>query len=669
MRNKKWVKILCGILLLPLISVAADLVLWVLSPSSRTTDSSHTWIPEEMILSGWNVEEGLYIPRDGVYGQINFSSPIQDAERLTVQFNEPLPQDTNIRVYWGMAMEELAGPDYVNYTFPKGRSTATLHFPKGNWTEYRINCYGNISLREVIVGQKTTWLPYSPNLIRIVFFSTLFFLLWILYSCVKPFQTGLTAAYRHLIHPETRLKSVDYLYMAFALVMLLHLIYSSLQYFAVQIQAEPFRIPMLIFAVISVILGRTWRDKGFWILTALLAIAFIRIYFFNYDSYDTTYPFLISGIYAVFGCYATAHAIRPSMRKTFLLIFCGLWTAAIAALSIIGIHTARTGMAIGGFRTLQLLENRLYLIRHPVNSGILESVSIAIALLGTALSKNRIAKTLFVLSILPMLIAGVLTATRTNYILTAVILSMTLCLLFYDKLRPQKRGNGYHLRAWKWAVLVLTFIAVSAAAALIQPYIIDGFNAFSANKEILLKHAMAEDAVKNTVIIDNRNFANAAVFSLTGRLDVWKCLFRILGQDLHTLLYGQSLDYSMEAVNALARPLVGWDVHHCHNTTLQILYENGFAAMLLYLAFQISFLYHAYKLMTDPERPCWQRMVPIPAIACLIGDLVDITAYFRCGNPQMVILYLFSGMTIMLAHKNKERTEKTGGPSIGTIKN
>ena len=633
-----------------LLAVTLDVILWYSSEASYVREKTITMNAEDTLCSGCNIEDGVYYPR-GSYGQLNFPADIPGAETMLIRFNRPIDTDMSMRAYYAVGMDTISRDQSVEYTFPKGRTYAFFRFPKGDWTDYRFDFYGTLSIKDVTVSTETVRLHYMPDFLRIFGFLALEMVLLAIWFYIPMVRKGINAISLHVINPETRWVWIDYLYMVFAMVMLLHIIYVSVRYFSVQIGVERFHIPILIFSVISLILGRTWKNKGTWILLSLLMFSFLRLFLFEYDSMEISRPFLEMGLYAYAGCYSVAGAIKRKYLKHFLLLFCALWTLCITVLSGVGIYVAKTGENFGLYKTLTLMYGRLYLIRHPVVSGILESVSLAVCLLGFQTCQKKAGRILFLIPVPVILLAGILTSTRTNYILTATVFSILICTYLYDRMNPAIRGGRYRLPAWKWAVLGVTALGITAVLALLQPYAIDGFNAIQVRGGILIRQAFAEGTQMVVPKIENRNFSNAGAISLTGRLDIWQSLFKAVQKEPRILLYGQSLDYNMEKVNVFLREAAHFSAYHCHNTVFQTLLEDGLPAALLYLSFQLYFLYHAYSLITNKSLPFWQRFVPIPAVACAIGGLVDITTHFRSGNPQLVILYLFAGITIALSRE------------------
>lgn len=132
---------------------------------------------------------------------------------------------------------------------------------------------------------------------------------------------------------------------------------------------------------------------------------------------------------------------------------------------------------------------------------------------------------------------------------------------------------------------------------------------------------------------------------LNGRYRIWENTFTLFRQEPKILLWGESAYHPMEKINAMRTEAGLLSVSHVHNTFLQILLENGIPGLLLYLSFIVIFIWQAVKLMLDPTIPLWQKIVPVPAIGCLIADTVDVCAIATDGYPPMTILYLFIGLT------------------------
>ena len=83
--------------------------------------------------------------------------------------------------------------------------------------------------------------------------------------------------------------------------------------------------------------------------------------------------------------------------------------------------------------------------------------------------------------------------------------------------------------------------------------------------------------------------------------------------------------------------------------------QAGIPGFLLW-AFGIGqFLFYAFCLVKNQELPMWMRMVSLPAIACLAGDIAECSSCTEFGYPPMTILYLFIGLTIAIGKATAKR--------------
>lgn len=651
MIKNKALRIACAVIALILLGLALDAVNWYASPDSTDyafEGKTQALNPEDSILVRCTWEDGIYEPAEDD-PHILFPVSLKRVTCLVIRLNAPLAEDTDIQVFYAKKDKPFSETRSEIRRIPAGESAVRFDIPRGGYAMLRLDIDGRAEIKNVTAGMGKAVLakkayPYRfLSHLRATLIPAAVLLLCLLLKKQKRILRFIESRF---LDDRTRYKALDYVYAVFACAMLLHVIYTAVAFFLVQPGEEIFRIPMLVFAAVSILLGRMWKDKGFRIFLSLLIFIVVRTAIVQHEELETIQPYLVLGAYAFFGCYSTGRAVRPEMRRTFLLVFCALWTVSMTAVSAAGIYAANAGIALGDVKTLQVLYNRLYLVRHPVVSGILESTGVAVAVLGFALCRKKAGKALFILAILPMMLAGILTASRSDYLLTGMVFAMAVCLLLYDRLNPVKGKNGrYRLPVWKWGILVLAFAAVTAAAAVVQPFAIDAFNART-ESGLLLGRAAAEEAAEAAAgTITNRNFSNAGVLTLASRIYIWEGFLKTVRADPKILLCGTYLDSGIKAVNSH----LNFTVFHCHNMMFQLTLEYGLPAALLYLGFRILTLFHAYRLMSDRDRPFWQRLAPVPAIICIIAETVDITSHFKGGNPQMVILFLFAGFTVALS--------------------
>ena len=80
-----------------------------------------------------------------------------------------------------------------------------------------------------------------------------------------------------IMDPAARPRWITWFYTAFTLVMLLHHVYVTIYFPIPENGAIPLRFVWVFWAGVTIVLGRMWKDKCFWILTALLLLKILRI--------------------------------------------------------------------------------------------------------------------------------------------------------------------------------------------------------------------------------------------------------------------------------------------------------------------------------------------------------------------------------------------------------
>ena len=382
------------------------------------------------------------------------------------------------------------------------------------------------------------------------------------------------------------------------------------------------------------------------------------------DSPDDSLDEILNGIvfsslYAFGGCYAVGRVLKKELRKRFLFTFCILWTLAMVVYSCIAIYVAWTGetiknLATGSFRVGYAGEQRLYPLYHPVQAGVMAGASLAVALIGCAMTRNKIGKALFILASFIMIVFGILTASRVNHIMNAFVISASICVLVHKNLKTP-------VKIWKWAFLVCLGIGLLVFLVYIQSYGITAYNLVRNGQLSMIRSAVADESANLTTrgIELNKGIDGF----LNGRISIWKALFFTIRKvpNMNILLWGCSADNPMKVFHEAS----GWaDPAHVHNTWLQILLENGIPGALLYLGFTVLLIVRSIQLILNRHCAIWMRMLPIPALACLIGDLTDITCYANTGHPQVTILFLFAGMTIATCQQvRKQKKEQASASS------
>ena len=627
-------KILLLFVCLLLVFTAADVVRWLASPSSV-----HYVQPEPVqTLPGGPIRDPLAL---GAFGSV------------VVRFEKPLEKETYAELYW---YREDGRYETSEQNCSAG--TREIVFPLGMARYSQLSLYVNpnapvaeISFSPHAASRVFTGYGFHP--LTTLLPAALLTLLAFLFARVRPLNRFLKAADRWVADPLTRRKEITWVYMLFAAAMLLHHVYVTLNYKNVFTGASGLTVPLLVFAGISILLGRLWKDRLFWVLLLLLALKIIRTSVLGQAVLESESPVFVMSAYAFFGCYAVGRVLSPKDRKTFLSLFCLVWTAAALVYAVTGLSAAVTGVPVQNLNSeffTTTTDARLQLIYYPVISGIILCASAAVCCLGFALTRLKLLKAVYVLAVLVLFVTGSLTGTRTAYLISGITFALLIALAAYDRLKPGRPGS-LALTAGKWGLIAVLFAASAVAVAFLQSYTLDAFQMIRSRGALLLSRAAAEGAEE----IAHRGFELAVDpdITLAGRLTVWKNVLQVIFASPGNLLLGQSVHNPIPPVNELRIPVL-YPVHHCHCTLLQTFLENGLPGFLLLFAFCAAFVFHAVRLLLNRSLPFWQRLLPLPALVCLIADLADIPCHVTYAYPPMTLLFLFAGLTVAVSRDAKK---------------
>ena len=470
-----------------------------------------------------------------------------------------------------------------------------------------------------------------------------------------------------------RRKYLTLIYGVFALAMFLHHIVVTICYREISTGADFLPITWIVFAVCSVLLGRMWEDKSFWILLVLLILRTLRIDTGEEGAQEVRNTVFLVGLYAYFGCYAAGRAIGIHKLKGFLMLFCALWTIAMTVFSCLGIYVGWTGNAIENLGTSPICVQyaRLFPVYHPVEAGILSSISIAVAIVGFFVSRHSAHPKLAWLycpAMILIFIFGMLTSTRACLVINAVEIAAVICLIVYERIKNRgKQENSPQRNRLIAAAMILLLVILTAALIALQSLFLPMLIQIRNQSGILVSNALAEETqAVSSFQIEARDFSmeNGMDGLLNGRVVIWENTLQAIGQKPMILLSGESSNHPIEIVNNIREAQGLYRVSHTHNMFLQTLLENGIPGLLLYAAFILLFLRNAYKVIRNRELPFWKRIVPLPALACLCGELIDITTSTVNDRPQMTLLYLFIGFTAVIAGCQ----ECQGDGSVGSVR-
>ena len=460
---------------------------------------------------------------------------------------------------------------------------------------------------------------------------------------------------RRVINPVTRDRWISIAYMIFACAMLLHHIYVTVYFAAPENGAPVFWIPWLILALVSIVLGRMWKDKCFWILTTLLMLKFLRVALPmpRYIGYTQTAYELC--LYAFVDCYAVGRVLCPGDRKRFISLFCGIWTASVTVMACIGLYTVWNNAVIPnlGTKVFRVEDSRLWPIYHPVEGGSLASLTIAMALIGIWLTKRKPVKALYITAAFLIFLMGIFTNSRTNNIMNAVTFSMLVCMFAYEWRNTGAKDKKQTVL--RIAGVCVLFAVLSLGLIVLQTKMMPLYNAIRGQGGTLISTAYAEEAAGGVAQMNTRGFVlnNGLNGFLVGRVHIWERVLEALKDKPILLLKGNSLYKFMKPLNEYG---LG-DFYHLHSTFIQTLWESGIPGLLLFVSFFGIFAVNAFRLITDRKAPLWVRLIPMPAILCWMADFIDCTGYCNFGKPAMTILYLFSGLTIAIARENRKKEQ------------
>lgn len=632
MSAKKLVFLILAVLLA---FTALDAVNWYASPSSF----SKTQTGDLRTLKGESFSDTLSL------------EPFQS---IVYHLEKPLQEDTT-------AVLTCYREDYssakIEQKPQKGAKQILFQIPLDKYAG--MDCYINAdaAIAEITVSAEPlaeVQTAYPFRLRNIFIPSAILLAVLCLFIYVKPLNSFIRTVDKKIIDPETRWKGVTVAYIVVAVAALLHHIYVTMYHKYVLTGYTDLGIPLLIFSIITFLFGKLWKDKVTWILLALLAVKYARTALEGQDVLDTTTYIYFMSIYAFFGCYGVGRAISRKYWKPFFAALCAAWTVAALVYAAIGISVAASGVPVKNFGSewFTISEfHRVVFVYHPVTSGIILSISMFIALLGCFLTKQKVLRLLYIPAALVLFFAGSLTGTRTAYMLSALLAALLVYICLRDKLKPGEPKN-LPLTAGKYALLFIVFVAVAAGVAFTHFQSMNLIKVLQGRGLISAAYAEGAAAIPEVELRELR-FSGSLDYFFNGRIVLWRNALEVITANARNLFLGQSVYNPIIPVDEI-RVARGLEyLHHCHNTLIQTLLENGIPGLALYLAFAFTAVFYSIRLIRRRELPFWQRTFAIGVLLCLAEGLIDNTCHVTYGYPQMTVLYLCSGFTIALGRSAK----------------
>ncbi len=408
-----------------------------------------------------------------------------------------------------------------------------------------------------------------------------------------------------------------------------------------------FWILRVVSAVMAIIIGKLWRNKGFRILAVFLLLQVLRILFDQpwHLFVDYVCENMLTGLWAICACYGLAAVLGEKQLKQFLTIFASIWTVGMAMSSCLGIVAAWTGQPIytigkGSYWGIfDFAGKRLWLTYYTTTSGSLASISTMIALCGAYTAKRKWAKILFILAALPMYVALCLTDSRCAHMSVSAGTALQAGILTMRCLQ-RKEWTGNKIKT------VLPAAAVTAAVfvvlVLISMQTISAFN--NLKSEGLISRAYAETAEQAAEQISNRGYMGQNV--LTGRIGIWKAAIQSFLDKPLKLLIGSSVCDPMLSINEKIDPS-GQVFGHCHNMLLMVLNENGIPGLLLILSLIVMAIRRCWQLVVRDGATAW--ITPLVAVlgSVMVGELVECFTWFRAGdNATMALFFITIGIIL-----------------------
>lgn len=566
------------------------------------------------------------------------------------------PLQDNTRVVLTYVTEDSASGK-INSRVQKGSQKIEFQIPLGRYLDLNCEIKADVRIEKITLSDQIAKdrIQYPFRVAKILIPSAILLAVLLLFIYVKPLNNLIQTIDKKIIDSETRYKGVTIAYIIFAVAALLHHIYVTMYHKYVLTGATDLGIPLLVFAAITFLFGKLWKDKVAWILLALLALKYIVTALKGEEALGSTGYIFIMSIYAFFGCYGIGRAISRKYWKPFLSAFCFFWTFAVLVLAGIGIYAAISGTPIKNLGSEWIIVDytgRASFVYQPVTAGIILSISMFIALLGFFIEKRKLLRIFYIFASIILFFAGSLTGTRTAYLLSALLIAMLLYIPIRDRLKPSIPKKTV-LTIGKYALLFTSFVLTAVIIAFIHYHAVKLIQIIQVRGALFINTAYAESAANIPKIVQRDLQLTAGLDNFFSfRLSIWKDAFEVIISSPKNLILGQSVYNPMRVVSEMLISQGFIYFHHCHNTFIQILLENGLPALLLYLLFIFTFVFHVIRLLRNKDLPYWQRILPIGSLLCIMEGFIDNTCHVTYGYPQMTILYLFAGFTIACSRLN-----------------
>lgn len=424
----------------------------------------------------------------------------------------------------------------------------------------------------------------------------------------------------------------------------------------------------------GVVLGRVpWKKHRFtWPLLLFFPLVIGLCLLRRPDALTETLVLLDKALFVLWDAAMIALLVEEKSVKRYLQTLCISWTAVYTMLACLGIWSCLTGNILYGFTNepfiyVDPIDKRLSLTVYYTMSGEELALSLAVALVGAALSGKKRYLPLWLVPMLLIIIALTMTDTRNAMLCVGVGIGLALAVCLFHA-RP----------AWRKALLIVPITGVMVVGSMVGTYvtctkgIMTGMQRLSSSIEAMeevvyepdpigmlmgIGRARAETEEEEMIKVGGDAAVPAhrqdTLGPLHSRFVIWRGAVRMLMDHPSLLLFGGTIPYTMDLYNANFQYL-HFTAGHMHSIPLMLLCELGIGGLLLYLAFVFLLIPAAYRLMFVHKCELWQRMIPLPAIVLLLSELFECVTILRHGLPNTPMLILFASFTFVVEKRLRE---------------